>query len=270
MTLDKAKVEAGVQVVQRWILAALRKHKFSTLAELNQAVAELLTRLNQRPFRKREGCRHSLFELLDKPALRPLPTERYQYGDWETHRVNIDYHVELDDHWYSVPYQLVQQQVDVRATAATVEIFHHGVRVASHARSQVRHRATTVTAHRPKAHQRYLEWTPSRLVEWAHTVGPATASLFEKIMASKPHPEQGYRSCLGVLRLAKQYSPVRLEAAASRALALDACSYQSVKSILKCNLDSQPVELAAPPKPPLHHPNIRGSKYFDPGKPPAL
>ena len=267
---DKAKAEAGVQVVQRWILASLRKRKFFSLTELNQAIAELLTRLNERPFRKRDGCRRSLFELLDRPALRPLPVERYQYGDWETHRVNIDYHVAFDNHWYSVPYQLVQQEVEVRATAATVEIFHRGVRVASHARSPTPHRATTVTEHRPKAHQRYLEWTPSRLVDWAHKIGPATASLFEKIMATKPHPEQGYRSCLGVLRLGKQYSSARLEAAAGRAIALHACSYQSVKSILKCNLDGLPVEPAAPPKPPLNHPNIRGSEYFDTGEPPAL
>ncbi len=267
---DKAKVEAGVQVVERWILAALRKRKFFTLAELNQAIAELLTRLNERPFRKRDGCRRSLFELLDKPVLHPLPAERYQYGDWETHRVNIDYHVAVDHHWYSVPYQLVQQEVEVRATAATVEIFHRGVRVASHARSHVPHRATTVTEHRPKAHQRYLEWTPSRLVDWAHKIGPATAHLFEKIMASKPHPEQGYRSCLGVLRLGKQYSPARLEAACGRAIEFNACSYPSVKSILKCNLDSQPAEPAAPPQPPLNHPNIRGSEYFDQGEPPTL
>jgi transposase len=267
---DKAKVEAGVQVVERWILAALRKRKFFTLAGLNQAIAELLTRLNERPFRKRDGCRRSLFELLDKPVLRPLPAERYQYGDWETHRVNIDYHVAVDHHWYSVPYQLVQQEVEVRATAATVEIFHRGVRVASHARSHVPHRATTVTEHRPKAHQRYLEWTPSRLVDWAHKIGPATAKLFEKIMASKPHPEQGYRSCLGVLRLGKQYSPARLEAACGRAIEFNACSYPSVKSILKCNLDSLPAEPAAPPQPPLNHPNIRGSEYFDSGEPPTL
>jgi len=266
---DKAKAEAGVQVVERWIVAALRKRKFFTLSELNQAIAELLKRLNERPFRKRDGCRRSLFEQLDKPALRPLPEERYQYGDWETHRVNIDYHVAFDDHWYSVPYQLVQQEVEVRATAATVEIFHHGVRVASHARSHQRHRATTVTEHRPKAHQRYLEWSPSRLVDWAQKIGPATADLFEKIMASKPHPEQGYRSCLGMLRLGDIYSPLRLEAACRRAIALKACSYQSVKSILKCHLDGLPLEPLAPPRPPLDHPNIRGSEYFDTDEPPT-
>ncbi len=184
--------------------------------------------------------------MLDKPALRALPAERYQCGNWETHRVNIDYHVAFDHHWYSVPYQFTPQEVEVRATAATIEIFHRGARVASHARSHVADRATTVTEHRPKAHQRYLEWTPSRLVDWAKTVGPATADLFERIIATKRHPEQGYRSCLGILRLGKQYS-AQLEAAARRAMALEACSYQSVKSILQCNLDSQPIEPAAQP-----------------------
>jgi len=265
---DKAKVEAGVLVVERWILAALRKQRFFNLGELNQAIQQLLGRLNGRPFRKRDGSRRSLFELLDQPALRPLRVERYEYGDWETHRVNIDYHVEFDNHWYSVPYQLTQQEVEVRATIATVEIFHRGVRVTSHARSHLPHKATTVNDHRPKAHQRHLEWTPSRLVNWAQTIGPATAELLDRILASKRHPEQGYRSCLGVLRLSKQYTGQRVEAAARRALALQACSYQSIKSILQCNLDSQAIEPAAEPKPPLHHPNIRGSEYFDAGEEP--
>ena len=214
--------------------------------------------------------RRSLFESLDKPALRPLPVERYEYGDWETHRVNIDYHVEFDHHWYSVPYHLIQQEVEVRATAATVEVFHRGVRVSGHARSHVPHAATTVNDHRPKAHQRHLEWTPSRLVDWAKTIGPATAELFDRIMASKRHPEQGYRSCLGILRLAKEYTGQRVEAAARRAIALHACSYQSIKSMLQCNLDSQAIEPAAEPRPPLDHPNIRGSEYFDTGEEPTV
>jgi transposase len=267
---DKAKVEAGVLVVERWILAALRKRKFFSLGEVNRAIQELLVRLNDRPFRKRDGTRRSLFVSLDKPALRALPADRYEYGDWETHRVNIDYHVEFDHHWYSVPYQLIQQEVEVRATATTVEIFHRGVRISSHGRSYVPHVATTVNDHRPKAHQRHLEWTPSRLVDWAKTIGPATAELFDRIMASKRHPEQGYRSCLGVLRLSKEYTGQRVEAAARRAIALHACSYQSIKSILKCNLDSQAIESAAGPKPPLDHPNIRGSEYFDTGEEPTL
>ena len=266
---DKAKAEAGVLLVERWILAALRQRKFFSLGEVNQNLRELLVRLNDRPFRKREGSRRSLFESLDKPALRPLPAERYQYGDWETHRVNIDYHVAFDHHWYSVPYRLVQQEVEVRGTATTVEIFHRGVRVASHARSSVPHRATTLDEHRPKAHQRHLEWTPSRLVDWASKTGPATAELFDRILASKRHPEQGYRSCLGILRLGKQYPDERLEAVARRALALNACSYHSIKSMLEHNLDSVSIEPAANSRPPLNHPNIRGSEYFDPGEEPT-
>jgi len=267
---DKAKVEAGVLVVERWILAALRKRRFFSLGEVNQAIQELLVRLNDRPFRKREGSRRSLFESLDKPVLRALPTERYEYGDWETHRVNIDYHVEFDNHWYSVPYQLTQQEVEVRATTTTVEIFHRGVRVSSHGRSYVPHVATTVNDHRPKAHQRHLEWTPSRLVDWAKTIGPATADLCDHIMASKRHPEQGYRSCLGILRLSKEYSSQRVEAAARRAIALHACSYPSIKSMLQCHLDSQAIDPAAKPTPPLDHPNIRGSEYFDTGEDPNV
>src|SRR3989442_8721972 len=153
MTLDKAKVEAGVLLVERWILAALRKRKFFSLAEVNQAIQELLVRLNDRPFRKREGSRRSLFESLDKPALRALPTERYEYGDWETHRVNIDYHVAFDHHWYSVPYQFTQQEVEVRATAATVEIFHRDLRITIQARNQAPHDATPANSQPPMKHQ---------------------------------------------------------------------------------------------------------------------
>jgi transposase len=260
---DKAKVEAGVLLVERWILAALRKRKFFSLAELDEAIAELLERLNNRPFRKREGSRRTLFETLDQPALRPLPAERYQYGEWRTARVNIDYHIEFERHYYSVPYQLVGQAVELRASSATLEIFHRGARVASHIRSSVPHDATTVTEHRPKSHQKHLEWTPSRLIQWAASVGPATAGVCQRILDSKPHPEMGFRSCLGIFRLAKQYSTERMEAAARRALALNACSYQSLKSILERGLDSLPVEAAPPTRPPVEHDNIRGADYFD-------
>jgi transposase len=265
---DKAKAECGVLLVERWIMAALRKHRFHSLTELNQAIAGLVERLNNRPFRKREGTRTTQFEALDKPALQPLPAERYEFGQWRTARVNIDYHIEVERHYYSVPYQLTGQEVEVRASAATVEIFHRGVRVASHPRSTTPHQATTTADHRPKAHQRHLEWTPSRLVEWAQTVGPATAELFENIMAAKPHPEMGYRSCLGVMRLGKQHSPERLEAACRRAVALRACSYQSVKSILARGLDRLPVQTPAVERRSVDHPNIRGAGYFDPGDTP--
>ena len=260
---DKAKVEAGVLLVERWILAALRKRTFHSLGELNEAIGTLLTRLNERAFRRREGSRKTVFEQVDKPALRSLPSERYEFGQWRTARVNIDYHVEFDRHYYSVPYPLTGEAVEVRASATTVEIFHRAVRVASHLRSTVPHQATTTAEHRPKAHQRYLAWTPSRLIEWAQTVGPFTAQLFEKIMAAKPHPEMGFRSCLGVLRLSQQYSMTRVEAAARRAVTLRACSYQSVKSILQRELDRLPLDAPAIERPSIDHPNIRGAEYFD-------
>jgi len=264
---DKAKVENGVLVVERWIVAALRHRRFFSLAELNQAIRELLTQLNQRPFRKRPGSRASLFQELDKPALGPLPQERYEFHTWATARVNIDYHVEFEHHYYSVPYTLTGQVVDVRSTMTTVEIFHRGERVASHPRSPQPYKATTVNEHRPKSHQQHLAWPPSRLLHWAETVGPATAQLFTEILKSKPHPEMGYRSCLGILRLGARYSNERLEAAARRAVSTGACSYRSVKSILERGLDRQAWE-APVARPPLEHSNLRGACYFDPSQTP--
>jgi len=269
MTFDKAKVETGVQIVQRWIVAALRHRKFFSLAELNQAIRELLDKLNQRPFRKRPGCRASLFQELDRPALGPLPQGRYELHQWATARVNIDYHVELDFHYYSVPYILTGQVVEIRSTLTTVEIFHRGERVASHARSHQPYKATTVNEHRPKSHQQHLAWPPSRLLHWAQSVGPATAQLFKAILESKPHPEMGYRSCLGILRLGQRYSSERVEAAAARAVSTGACSYQSVKSMLERGLDRQPLEAPAP-RPPLEHDNLRGAAYFDPADTPRV
>ena len=262
---DKAKVETGVLVVERWILMALRKRTFFSLGEVNEAVAELLPRLNERPFRKQEGSRRSLFETVDRPALQPLPGERYSYGEWKTARVNIDYHIEFDRHWYSVPYQLTQREVEIRASASTVEIFHRGERVASHRRSSMPRRFTTIGEHRPKAHQRYLDWTPSRVIEWVGKIGPAAMEVATRILAANPHPEQGYRSCLGLIRLINDYTAERVEAAAQRAVAVNACTYQSVKSILKNNLDGQPVAPPADPTPPIDHPNVRGPGYFGGG-----
>jgi transposase len=267
---DKAKVETGVLVVERWIVAALRKRTFFSLGEVNQAIAELLLRLNQRGFRKREGTRQSLFESLDQPALKPLPVERYQYGDWKTARVNIDYHVEVDKHWYSVPHQLTQCEVEIRATATTVEIFHRGVRVASHARARADYKHTTIQEHRPKAHQRHQEWPPSRVVEWCGTIGPATAQVAERILGSNRHPEQGYRSCLGIVRLGENYPHARVEAAARRAIALNVCTYKSLTAILENNLDGQEPETAPAPPPPVDHPNLRGPGYYDESEPPPL
>ena len=260
--LGKAKVEVGVQVVERWIIAALRHRKFFRLEEVNRAVRELLERLNQRPFRKREGSRASMFAALERSALRPLPAERFDMSQWSRARVNIDYHIAFEGNFYSVPYTLLQEPVEVRSTPATVEIFHQGQRVASHLRSRTRGQAITENQHRPKSHQAHLEWTPSRMVKWAEQTGPHTARLFERILAEKPHPEMGYRSCLGIIRLAEQYSAARMDAAADRALRTGACRYQSVKSILKNSLDQQPLTEPQTLPPPPPHDNIRGAGYF--------
>src|SRR5581483_10524392 len=210
---DKAKVESAVAVVERWIVAALRHRKFFSLSELNEAIAELLDRLNSRRFRKREATRASLFAELDRPALQPLPTNRYVLAEWKTVRANIDYHVEVDHHYYSVLYQLAGQQLAARFTSTTVEVFQGGKRVASHARSSAAYRHTTVSGHMPKSHQAHLEWTPSRLIHWAESIGVATAAVVRTILENRPHPEMGYRACLGIIRLAKTYSQERLEAA---------------------------------------------------------
>ena len=261
---DKAKVEVGVQVAERWIIAALRHQKFFRLEDVNRAIRGLLERLNQRPFKKRDGSRASLFAAIERNALRPLPAERFDMSQWSRARVNIDYHIAFDANLYSVPYNLVQELVEVRATPTTVEIFHRGQRVASHLRGRGRGQAFTHHEHRPKSHQAHLEWTPSRMVHWAEQIGPHTARLFERILADKPHPEMGYRSCLGIIRLAEHYSASRMEAAAQRAVETGACRYQSVKSILKNSLDQQPcTEPLSSLSPPPPHDNIRGAEYFE-------
>jgi transposase len=200
---------------------------------------------------------------VDKPALSPLPAERFDLSEWSRARVNIDYHIAFDTNYYSVPYNLVQELVEVRSTPTTIEIFHKSQRVASHLRAHGHGHAVTIAEHRPRSQKAHLEWTPSRMVHWAQTIGPHTARLFERILVDKPHPEMGYRSCLGIIRLADQYSPARVEAAAERALFTGACRYQSVKSILKNSLDVVPTSTSpsSPPSPP--HDNIRGAEYFE-------
>jgi len=261
---DKAKVENAVGIVERWILAALRHRKFFSVGELNEEVGALLERMNHRPFRKREGTRASLFASIDRPALQPLPAQRYMLAEWKTVRANIDYHVEIDRHYYSVPYQLAGRQLEARYTTATVEVFHAGKRVASHARSATAYRHTTIHEHMPKSHRAHLEWTPSRLIHWGESVGCATAEVIRHILASKPHPEMGYRACLGILRLAKTYSNERLEAASQRAMQLQAFSYSSLHSILKRSLDRQITLDLESGKPGPRHENVRGSDYYDP------
>lgn len=259
---DKAKVEAGVQLVERWILAALRGHTFFSLDELNEAISELLDRLNDRPFQKLEGSRRSLFETLERKALRPLPTNSYVYAEWKKARVHIDYHVEIEGHYYSVPYQHVKHQVDVRLTAMTVECFFKGRRIASHRRSLRKGHHTTVKEHMPPSHRHVAEWTPERMTRWAARTGEATAELVANVMASRTHPQQGYRTCLGILRLGDSYGPERLEAAARRALAIGATTYKSVASILQNGLDSRPLPGTDEADMPVEHGNIRGAAYY--------
>jgi transposase len=261
---DKAKIEVAVQIAERWILARLRHETFFALGALNARIAELLIDLNARRMRLYGVSRRDLFERLDQPALRPLPTEPFVYGEWVNARVNIDYHVEIHRHYYSVPYELLHEVLDVRVSAATVEAFHRGQRIAAHARDDTRGRHTTNPAHMPKAHQHHLEWTPSRLIQWAATIGPQTAALVEAILADRPHPEQGYRSCLGLLRLSRRVGTDRLEAACARALAAGARSYRHVDSILKHGLDRvPPLEPVAPlPLAPVHE-HLRGRTYYE-------
>jgi transposase len=259
---DKAKVEAGVLVVERWILARLRNRRFFSLAELNAAIAELLEVLNDRPFKKLPGTRRSLFETLDRPAMRPLPARPYEYAEWKKVRVNIDYHVAIDKHYYSVPYQLVKQELEARVSASTVELLHKGKRVASHARSRRAGGHTTVNAHMPKAHRDYAEWTPERLVRWAGETGTMTAKLVETLLTSRPHPQHGFRACLGIMRLGKRYGKTRLEAASRRALVIGACSYKSVESILKNGLDKKPLPATTIESPAIEHDNLRGADYY--------
>lgn len=260
---DKAKVESAVQVVERQVMAPLRNHTFFSLAEANDAFSVKLRALNAKPFQKMEGSRQSLYETLDRPALSPLPATPYEFALWKRARVNIDYHVQVDGSFYSVPYQLARRELEVRLSAGAVELFHGGHRVASHARSLTRGAFVTNPDHMPASHRKHLEWTPSRLISWGESVGPATGELIAGILERRPHPEQGYRSCLGLMRLGREHTPARLEAAAARALAAQAFSFRSVKNILVRGLD----RATLPPEPapevvPLFHEHVRGAGYF--------
>ena len=261
---DKGKVEAAVQHAERRILAALRDQRFFSLAELNAAIRRELQALNERPFQKLPGSRAEVFVQLDKPALLPLPATRYELASWRKAKANIDYHVQVDWHNYSVPYRFTNQPVEVRLSEHTVEIFHRSQRIALHQRSQQPGGFTTDPAHRPKSHQRHLEWTPARLMGWAQKqIGPQCAAAVSYILEHKPHPEMGYRSCLGLMRLGRHHGRTRLEQACQRALLLDVCSYRSIKSILDAKLETQPV--SAPATPPLTlvtHDNLRGGHYY--------
>jgi len=251
-----------VLLVERWILAALRNRTFFFLEELNREIARLLERLNIRSFKKLPGSRRELFEQLDRPALRPLPAQPYEFAEWEKVRVNIDDHVEIEGHSYSVPYPLVKKQLEARYSERTVECFHKGQRVASHVRSQLKGRHTTVAAHMPTSHRSYAQWTPQRLVRWAEKTGPATAPVVQSILEHRAHPQQGFRSCLGIMRLGKSFSEERLEAACRRTLTLGACSYKSIESILRRGLDRKAVPEQQELELSIEHENIRGSDYY--------
>lgn len=260
---DKAKVEAGVQVVERWVLARLRNLSFFSLAELNAAIKELISDLNQRPFKRLPGSRASQFALLDQPALRPLPTQAYEYAEWQSKRVGLDYHIEVEGHYYSVPHALLRQGVEVRLTAKLIEVYARGKRIASHIRSQQIGAASTLFDHMPVAHQKHQSWTPAGLRRWAGEVGPQTQALVSRLLESKPHPEQGYRSCLGLIALAREYGLPRLEAACQRAVAIGSPSRQSVADILKSGLDRLPVESQDESLPQTSsHANVRGAAYY--------
>ncbi|MFI5299366.1 MAG: IS21 family transposase [Polyangiales bacterium] len=260
---DKAKVEGAVLIVQRWIVAALRNRTFFSLAELNAAIAELVERLNLRPFKVLEGCRRSAFESIDRPVLRPLPARRYEVTEWKHAKVHIDYCVTFDHRHYSVPHALVGEPVEIRATATTVEILHKGTRVASHRRNYGPKGAATIAdEHRPRAHRDYSKWPPERVGAWAESVGPNVGALASALMRRRTHPETGYRACLGVIRLADRYGRDRVDAACARALHIGSPGFKCVQAILKNGLDRTP--LTEPqPRAAIDHDNIRGASYFD-------
>jgi transposase len=258
---DKAKAEVGVQIVQRFILAGLRKRTFFSLAEANAAIRERLELLNNRPFKKLPGCRKSRFEELDRPALLPLPHSHYQFSEWKKVGLGIDYHFEIDGHFYSAPHRLRGESLLARYTETTVECFHKGNRVASHARSMLKGLHTTTPEHMPRSHREYAEWTPERLISWANRIGESCAGVVSTILGRRTHPEQGFRSCRGIISLAKRFSEERLEAACERALNIKGVNYRSIKAILENNLDKKsfPSQQQLPLVP---HENIRGKKYY--------
>lgn len=258
---DKPKVEAGVLVAERWILAALRDRTFTSVCEINAAIAPLLDRINVKPMRQTLRSRNDLFVSLDRPFLKPLPEKRYEYAEWKVGvTVHMDYHIQFDKRFYSVPHTLVGEKMDVRATADTVEIFHKHRRVFAHARSYVPWTPSTEPSHMPKAHREYARWRPEDLTHWAGRIGPNTAKLAQTIMAERPHPEQGFRACLGILRLGKRFGDERLEKACARALAIKSHAYRTVDSILKNHLEETPIPAA--PKALPSHGNVRGSGYY--------
>lgn len=259
---DKAKVETSVKIVEQWILARLRNLKFFSLADLNNTIRELLVDLNSRSFQKLPGTRQSMFEELDKPALKPLPQRPYIYAEWKKVKPGVDYHIEVKGYYFSVPHQFIKKHLEARITQNTVEVFYKGKRVASH-RYDPSSRYTTLPDHMPEPHKKYAEWTPQRIISWAAKAGEATAQTVNAVMESRAHPQQGFRSCLGILNLSKEYTQERLEAACSRAMAIGSPSYKSIQAILKKGLDRLPVQKEEPRQSSfINHSNIRGPQYY--------
>jgi transposase len=259
---DKAKVEAGVLIAQRWILAVLRKRTFYSLAELNAAIRECLELLNTRPMRRLKKSRREVFESLDRPSALALPVRPYEYAEWLKARVGFNYHIEVEEHSYSVPFQFLHEKLDVRLTATTIEDFRKGERVAAHARSYVKGGYTTLKEHMPPEHRAYAEWNPSRFIKWAGKTGTATARLVEKVLAGRTYPEQAYKTCMGIIHLSRHYEPERVEAAAERALKYNAYSFRSMKAILSAGLDKQPDSRETGQMSLPLHQNIRGKQYY--------
>jgi len=261
---DKAKVEAAVLIVERWLIGRLRHRPFHGLGELNQAICELLHHLNEvRPIRRLGVTRRQLLEELDRPHLKPLPAEPYVFAEWRVRRVGIDYHVDIDRHFYSVPCRFARREVEVRLTTRTVEIFFRGERIAAHLRMSSNGRHTTIPEHMPSSHRRYADWTIERIQREAAAIGPSVALLCNLILEHRPHPEQGFRACLGIVRLTKPFGAARVEAAATRALEIGARTYGSVKSILDNNLDRHSAPRRAASDEAILHPNIRGARYYN-------
>ena len=263
---DKAKVEVGVQLVERWILMRLRHTTFFSLSELNQEIKRLLEELNSRPFKQQPGCRRSLFEQLDKPALMPLSRQPFEHIEFKIARVNIDYHVQYASHHYSVPHQLVREQVELRVTQNTVQVLHKGKPVTSHPRKWGETGGfTTKPKHMPKRHRKQQQWTPGRLLNWAKGLGPEVLRFTRKLLDSKQHPEQAYRACLGLLNLERDYGAERLNAACDRAIKTGGHRVASVRSILQSGLDSVPLEQPQDNNTErviISHENIRGAGFY--------
>ena len=260
---DKAKVEAAVLILERWLLGRLRHRRFYSLAELNATIGEMLRQLNEERLIRRLGVtRRALLEELDRPHLKELPGEAYCFAEWRLRRVGLDYHVDVEAHFYSVPYRFARREVEVRLTPRTVEVFLKGERIAAHLRSSGNHRHTTVADHMPSSHRRYADWNVERIRHEAAAIGPATAALCELILERRPHPEQGFRSCLGIVRLVRPFGAERLEAAAARAIEIGTLTYGSVRSILDNKLDREPAQRRPANGVPVLHPNIRGPRYY--------